>query len=211
MKKPAVQKKWDRIASFYKWSNGAAERRWEPAKKALFSEMGSGNILFLAIGIGEEIRIFPEKRKITAIDISPRMLARAEGKAAAYNGSIRLMRMDAQKLTFAPETFDQVFTACTFCSVPDPVQGLKELNRVLKPGGELCMFEHTRSHHFPFREVLWMMNPVARMIGPSLTRDTVSNVRSAGFTLNSVYNVYLDIVKIIRAVKPVDSLVKSRI
>lgn len=148
MKKPAVQKKWDRIASFYKWSNGAAERRWEPAKKALFSEMGAGNILFLAIGIGEEIRIFPEKRKITAIDISPRMLARAEGKAAAYNGSIRLMRMDAQKLTFAPETFDQVFTACTFCSVPDPVQGLKELNRVLKPGGELCMFEHTRSHHF---------------------------------------------------------------
>jgi ubiquinone/menaquinone biosynthesis C-methylase UbiE len=198
-----TQKKWDRIASFYKWSNGAAERRWEPWKRPLFSKMGAGDILFLAIGIGSEIRLFPENRRITAIDISPRMLAKAREKATHYNGSIRLMEMDARNLNFSSETFDQVFTSCTFCSVPEPVRGLKELYRVLKPGGELRMFEHTRSNHFPFREILWMMNPVAEMIGPSVTRDTVSNVRAAGFTVDSVYNVYLDIVKIVSATKPI--------
>ena len=150
-----TQKKWDRIASFYKWSNGAAERRWEPWKSSLFSKMGAGNILFLAIGIGEEIRLFPENRRITAIDISPRMLEKAKEKAIGYNGSIRLMEMDARNLSFSSETFDQVFTSCTFCSVPEPIRGLKELYRILKPGGELRMFEHTRSNHFPFREILW--------------------------------------------------------
>lgn len=203
MTQSATQKKWDRIASFYKWSNGAADRRWEPVKRSLFSKMGTGNILFLAIGIGEEIRLFPENRKITAIDISPRMLAKAREKAIGYNGSIRLMEMDARNLNFSSETFDQVFTSCTFCSVPEPIRGLRELYRVLKPGGELHMFEHTRSNHFPFREILWMMNPVAEMIGPSVTRDTVVNVRAAGFTVESVYNVYLDIVKIISALKPI--------
>ncbi|NOY69152.1 MAG: class I SAM-dependent methyltransferase [Deltaproteobacteria bacterium] len=196
-----TQKKWDRISSFYKWSNGAAERRWEPWKKEMFSRMGDGNILFLAIGIGEEIRLFPENRRITAIDISPRMLSKAAAKAAHYNGSIRLMQMDARNLSFPSGTFNQVFTACTFCSVPEPVKGLKELYRVLKPGGELLMFEHTGSKHFPFREMLRIMNPIAEMIGPSVTRDTVANVSAAGFSIIGLHNVYLDIVKTISALK----------
>ena len=200
-----VQQKWDRISKFYKWSNGAAEKRWEKWKKDLFSKMGDGKILFLAIGIGEEIRLFPENRQITAIDISPRMLAKAAVKASEYKGSIKLMQMDARRLSFPSNRFDQVFTACTFCSVPDPVLGLTELYRVLKPGGKLYMFEHTGSRYFPFREVLLLMDPIAKAIGPSLTRDTVSNVRAAGFSIIRVYNVYLDVVKIIQAEKPVST------
>ena len=202
MNKSVIQKKWDRIACFYKWINGAAERRWEPWKSLLFSKMGAGNILFLAIGIGDEIRLFPENRQITAIDISPRMLEKAGEKAVRYNGSIWLMEMDARALNFPSEIFDQVFSSCTFCSVPEPVLGLKELYRVLKPGGRLFMFEHTRSKYFPFREILWMMNPVAERLGPSVTRDTEANVRAAGFTVDSVQNIYLDIVKIIEGGRP---------
>ncbi len=198
-----LEQKWDRISKFYQWSNGAAEKRWEKSKKDLFSHMGDGRILFLAIGIGSEIRLFPENKWITAIDVSSGMLARAAVKAAEYRGSIKLMQMDARRLSFPSNSFDQVFTACTFCSVPDPVLGLKELHRVLKPGGKLYMFEHTGSRHFPFREILLMMNPIAKAIGPSLTRDTVSNVRAAGFSIVKIYNIYLDIVKTIQAEKRV--------
>ena len=204
MKNQAVAEKWDRIARFYNWSTWASERRWAPFKKELFSRMGFGKILFLATGTGEEIRLFPEGRQITAIDISPQMLKRAEARALNYNGNLALKQMDARNLSFAADTFDQVFTSCTFCSVPEPIKGLKELFRVIKSGGTLNMFEHTRSRYFPFREILWMMNPVAERIGPSLTRDTVANVRAAGFSVKRIYNIYLDIVKIISAEKQLD-------
>jgi len=202
MNTDVTQNKWDRLARFYRWGNHAAEKRWEPWKRGLFSRMDSGNILFLAVGIGEEIRLFPEKKRVTAIDISPGMLKKARQKAREYNGTISLQEMDAENLAFHSETFDQVFTSCTFCSVPRPIRGLEELYRVLKPGGELHMFEHTKSDHFPFREILQVMNPIAQRVGPSVTRDTVSNVHKAGFRVDEIQTIYLDIVKTISAHKP---------
>jgi SAM-dependent methyltransferase len=109
--------------------------------------------------------------------------------------------MDVHDLDFADETFDQIFTACTFCSVPDPVKGLRRLHRALKPGGELRMFEHTGSRWFPFSVMLHVMTPIARRSGPELNRPTVANVQKAGFTIRGVRNLYLDIVKTIVAVK----------
>jgi ubiquinone/menaquinone biosynthesis C-methylase UbiE len=109
---------------------------------------------------------------------------------------------DVRELTFPDETFDQVFTSCTFCSVPDPIDGLIELKRVLKPGGELRMSEHTGSQHFPFRQILNLCNPLAELIGPSINRDTIANVKNAGFTIKQVFNIYLDIIKSIYALKP---------
>ena len=64
------------------------------------------------------------------------------------------------------------------------------------------MFEHTGSRHFPFNALLHLMNPIAKLGGPEITRDTVSNVRRAGFEIVEVTHVYLDIVKTILAVAP---------
>jgi len=100
--------------------------------------------------------------------------------------------------------FDQVYTSCTFCSVPDPVRGLTALRRVLKPGGHLHMFEHTGSRLFPFGAMLNVMNPVFRKVGPEINRDTVANVRAAGFELRKVTNIFLDVVKTIEAAAPAE-------
>ncbi len=92
---------------------------------------------------------------------------------------------------------------CTFCSVPNPVQGLKELYRVLKPDGQLLMFKHVRSKIGPVALFLDFMTFLSRKfaLGPDLNRDTVNNVLKAGFQLRREENVYLDIVKMIEAVK----------
>ena len=73
------------------------------------------------------------------------------------------------ELNFADDSFDQIFTSCTFCSVPRPVEGLISLRRVLKPGGELYMFEHTGSRYYPFKFMMNLMTLVTRRVGPEST------------------------------------------
>ena len=197
-----TKKKWDRASSAFDLMNAfGAERRWAPTKREFFSAM-RGRVLFVAVGTGLDISYFPSEADIVGIDISDGMLAKARSRAAAYPGRLELRQLDVHEMDYTPGTFDQVFTSCTFCSVPDPVRGLEGVRRVLKPGGELRMFEHTGSRHFPFNVLLHLMNPIAKLGGPEITRDTVGNVRRAGFEIVEVTHVYLDIVKTILAVAP---------
>lgn len=197
-----TRNKWNRAAkSFDTMAGFGPEKRWEPSKRALFEKMGTGRILFLAIGTGLDIPFFPPARNILGIDISDRMLEQAAPRASAYEGTLVLQQVDVHDMPFGNETFDQIFTSCTFCSVPKPVDGLRALYRVLKKGGELHMFEHTGSRYFPFNLMLDMMAPLSRKFGPDMNRPTVENVMAAGFHLLDVKHVYLDVVKTISARK----------
>lgn len=200
----ATRKKWDRAArSFDLMSAYGPEWRWKPAKRAVFAQMRpDAKILFLALGTGLDIAAFPPGCDITAIDISPKMIEKAEKRIAGYSGRMTARVMDVHDLDFPDGTFDQVFTSCTFCSVPRPVEGLKALYRVLKPGGELHMFEHTGSRLFPFSLMMKIMNPMSSRFGPEITRDTVANVKAAGFELTGVDHIFLDTVKTIHAIRP---------
>lgn len=196
-----TQKKWDHLAKNFDLMAGrGAEARWKPYKQSLFNEM-EGKILFLALGTGLDIATFPPGRDIMAIDISPKMLERAKARIKQYEGTIEPRVMDVHEMDFDDETFDQVFTSCTFCSVPRPVEGLRALKRVLKPGGKLFMFEHTGSHYYPFKAMMNLMSIFSEKVGPSMNRDTVSNVSTAGFRITEVNNIFLDVVKTIRAEK----------
>ncbi len=197
-----TRRKWDSAARMYDVTNGyGPEKRWAPYKRRLFSMM-SGRVLFVAVGTGLDIQFFPPGQKIVAIDISPKMLERAAARAAAYSGELELREADVHRLPDPDDSFDQVFTSCTFCSVPRPVEGLLALRRVLRPGGQLHMFEHTGSRYFPFGVMLYALTPLVRRYGPELDRDTIGNVRQAGFEVRAVEPVYLDVVKMIHAVAP---------
>ncbi len=199
----ANQRKWDRLAPRFDIMAGeGGEKRWRRAKTHLFSAMGEGDILFMALGTGQDISTFPPEKTLHAIDVSERMLSLAQPRVEAYSGTIHVRQMDIHQPSFEPGSFDQVFTSCTFCSVPEPVEGLKQVFNLLRPGGELLMFEHTGSGYFPFNFMLRTMTFLTNKIGPDMDRDTVANVRAAGFEVSAVENVYLDVVKIIRAVRP---------
>jgi len=197
-----TREKWDKAArNFDLMAGGGAEARWKPHKQKLFAHM-RGRILFLALGTGLDIPTFPPGQDINAIDISPKMLAQAKDRIAAYDGRTVAEVMDVHEMPFPEGSFDQVFTSCTFCSVPRPVEGLKALRRVLRPGGELFMFEHTGSRYLPFKPMMDLMTLFSQRMGPAMNRRTVDNVRKAGFRITEVENLFLDVVKTIKAVNP---------
>jgi ubiquinone/menaquinone biosynthesis C-methylase UbiE len=169
-------------------------------KRNLFREM-TGSTLFLAVGTGTDIRYFPPDLDITAIDISDEMLRRAAPRAMQYPGRLQLMKADALDLPFADDSFDTAATSCTMCSVPDPLRALRELHRVLRPGGRLLMFEHVRSRSRILGRVLDIMTLYTRLGGTEMNRDTVPHVTAAGFHIQRIESAYLDIILAIRAVK----------
>lgn len=181
-----------------------AHRRACPQRR-LFAQMGE-RVLFVAAGSGLNFANFPPHRSIVAVDVNPEMLQRAHARAKTYDGILVLMNADVQKLPFEDAAFDTIATASTFCSVPDPGQGLSELYRVLKPGGNLLMFEHVRSRNAAVALNQDMMNFFMRFLGPSINRDTATTVRNAGFVIDRIGSAYLDVFLAIEGHKPARAL-----
>lgn len=85
---------------------------------------------------------------------------------------------------------------CVFCSVPDPVKGLKEIRRVCKPNGKIIMIEHVRSEKKLLGLVMDIFNPLTvNLYGANINGHTVENVKKAGFTKVNVTNLIGDIIK----------------
>lgn len=198
---PARSEGWPTPGWFYDLLEGAGSRRRARAQKDLYRHM-TGLTLFAAAGTGLNFRHFPADKHIVAIDISGQMLVRAKARAARYAGTLELREADVQKLPFPDGSFDTVATASTFCSVPDPVKGLHELFRVLKPGGRLLMFEHVRSRYRLLAWELDVLNFFVRHIGPEINRDTVAHAQRAGFAVDHIVCAYLDVFLAVEAHKP---------
>jgi ubiquinone/menaquinone biosynthesis C-methylase UbiE len=116
------------------------------------------------------------------------MLAQAQQKAEKLGYSIKLREMDAQKLDFAENSFEAATATFVFCSVPDPVVGLSELARVVKPGGRIVLLEHVRVDRPAMVGKLmdWFDPLVVRMMGAHINRRTADAVRRAGLEVERV-------------------------
>jgi len=192
--------KWNRAARGLDAAKRGEEVRYGAFKRSLFHK-STGKTLLVAAGTGADFQYFPPDIELTAIDFSPTMLEWAEKKRDDCPSPVTLVEADVTDLDFADGSFDTVVTSCTFCSVPDPIRGLRELRRVLKDDGRLLMFEHVRPSNLYLGFMMDLMNPVVRMIGPDINRRTADNIRAAGFLITREFNVFLDMVKLFEAVK----------
>ena len=197
-----IKKRYNRVAASYDWLEGTmGGKRFEKWIHPLLEE-AEGETLEIGIGTGKTIPYYPPEVNLTAIDFSPEMLKRAKKKFAKAPYQVKFLEMDAQHLDFPDNSFDTVVTSCVFCSVPDPVQGLKEIRRVLKPGGQLLMLEHMRSHKKIVGKLMDWMNFIPLNIwGANINRETLKNLEKAGFRHPQVKDLWLDIVKQIRITK----------
>lgn len=165
-------------------------------RKELLNQ-AEGKTLEVGIGTGKNIPYYPDGVELTGIDFSPKMIEIAGKKAANYN-NISLKVMDAESMDFDDDSFDTVVTSCVFCSVPDPVQGLKEIRRVCKKGGKVLMLEHVRSNNKFIGKMMDIANPLPLNIyGANINRRTFDNLLKAGFEPENIQitNLWFDIVK----------------
>ena len=193
--------RYDRIAPVYDAMEWLIERFvFEPWRQELWSRVPDGRVLEVGVGTGKNIPYYPSEAMITGIDLSEGMLAQARRRADAMGRDVDLRRMDAQHLAFADDSFDTAVATFVFCSVPVPIQGLRELGRVVRPGGDIWLLEHVRVDKPVIGPLMDGLNPVlVRMSGANINRQTVENVTRAGLNLISVENLKADLVKLIHA------------
>ncbi len=197
-----TRKRYNRMAFLYDFVEAPLERmRFSAWRRRLQPAIKGERALEVGVGTGKNFPYYPENVYITAIDLSPRMLERARKKANKSNLKVNLQEMDVQHLDFADHTFDTVFATFVFCSVPDPVVGLRELKRICKPQGRLLLLEHMRPCNLFLGLIFDFLNPmVVRMVGANINRKTVDNILQAGWQIKVEENLSADIVKWIEAV-----------
>lgn len=190
-----IRKRYNRTSIFYDCMDTMVK---DEVRKKILSH-AQGKVLEAGVGTGKNLQFYPEDCQVTGIDFSPGMLKKAKKRIDGMS-NITLMEMDIQNLEFPDDSFDTVVATCVFCSVPNPVQGLKELRRVCKPDGKLISLEHIRSDNKMMGLVMDMLNPlVVRLIGANINRRTLENMENAHLHLDQVNTEGMNILKFVIA------------
>jgi ubiquinone/menaquinone biosynthesis C-methylase UbiE len=179
-----VTRRYNRLARVYDFYDAPMEAVGTRKLRKLLVSRASGTVLEVGVGTGKNLACYSDSSPIVGIDVSRRMLARAENRATTVATTVQLAEADVQRLPFDDDSFDTVVATCVFCSVADPVQGFKEVARVVRPGGSVLLLEHVR----PINKVLGRAADYAtvatrRVFGFRANRRTEENVSKAGLEI----------------------------
>jgi phosphatidylethanolamine/phosphatidyl-N-methylethanolamine N-methyltransferase len=123
-------------------------------------------ILEVGIGTGLNLPLYPRRCRLTGIDISERMLQKAQAKVEELGlDTVTLKVMDASAMDFGDNEFDRALATYVISAVPDPLGVLREMRRVVKPGGAIVILNHFRSESRVVGVLEDLVSPVCTRLG----------------------------------------------
>ena len=140
-----------------------------------------GRVLDLGCGTGRNLGLFEDSSQVTGLELDLGLLQAARRRAPLQV----LVVGRAEALPFRSDSFDTVVSSLVFCSVTDPLRGLRETARILRSDGELRMLEHVRSS---YRFLGWLQDAIQPFWtwlagGCHPNRRTEATVENAGFVI----------------------------
>lgn len=198
-------RKYQRIAPWYDLLDLPFELgRYRRLRPELFRGL-SGRVLDAGVGTGRNIPFYPEGADMVGIDNSRAMLARAERRRQRSGRVVALREMDVTRLDFPDASFDAAVATFLFCVLPESAQGpaLRELRRVVRPGGQVRLLEYGRPTGTVRRFVAGLWAPwMAWAYGAGFDRRTEAHIPEAGLEIVRSRYVVDDLVKLFELVVP---------
>lgn len=173
------------------------DRAFEASEEAGLRDMrrevlagARGRVLELGAGTGQNLELYPHEGldSLVVTEPDPHMFKQLRERAAKVCAGAELIQAGAEDLPFEDDSFDTVTVTLVLCTVPDQAAALREVRRVLKPGGQMLFLEHVRSNHPDLAKWQDRLEGPWRFLGDGChcNRDTEAGIRAAGFELGEV-------------------------
>jgi ubiquinone/menaquinone biosynthesis C-methylase UbiE len=154
-----------------------------------------GRVLEIGIGSGLNLEFYdPAKvQQIVGVDPSADMQALARERAARIHIPVEMIALELGQIQAPAASFDSIVCTFTLCTIPDAVAALKEMRRVLKPGGRLWFCEHGKAPDLPVLRWQNRLTPIWKPLagGCHLNRDMPVLIAAGGFTIGELQSRYL--------------------
>jgi len=174
--------------------DGAMQDEAAAARRSAIIPKAFGSVLEVGIGSGLNLPYYTSSvKRLQGVDPSPELLAMARRRIARVPFPVELECQSAERLRVDSGSIDTVVTTWTLCSIPNPLEALREMRRVLRPNGRLLFVEHGQSPDPGVRAWQRRLNPLWRRIagGCHLDRKVDELIRSAGLDIDQMKTAYL--------------------
>lgn len=175
------------MAQSYDWAMRKTEQRCLAQWRQELLAQATGELLEIGAGTGINLPHYPYNlSKITLCEPDSQMRRKLRQKLTdAQHRNIQVVHWCAEQIELPDQSFDTIVSSLVLCSVSDPQQALKELYRLLRPGGQLLFLEHIIAAEH--KTIRWQrrFEPVWRRCSGNchLTRDTLINIEAAGLQI----------------------------
>lgn len=137
-------------------------------------------ILIVGAGTGLDLEFLPDDCEIIATDLTPSMIAEIEKRNLKLKKNVKAIVMDGHKLEFNNEQFDKIILHLILAVIPDPIACIKECERVLKPSGEIAVFDKFVSADQKVSTIRKAFNVISNFLFSDITRkieDILKNTK----------------------------------